>query len=107
MKTKILKILRNADGFVSGQAICESLGVSRTAVWKVINQLKEEGYEFDAVSNKGYRIVNYPDILTKSEIESQLDKNDIIKIVFLMRQIQLTTVQKRLRKKAKNRELSL
>ena len=79
MKTKILKILRNADGFVSGQAICESLGVSRTAVWKVINQLKEEGYEFDAVSNKGYRIVNYPDILTKSEIESQLDKNDIIK----------------------------
>ena len=42
MKTKILKILRNADGFVSGQAICESLGVSRTAVWKVINQLKEE-----------------------------------------------------------------
>lgn len=52
MKTKILKILRNADGFVSGQAICESLGVSRTAVWKVINQLKEEGYEFDAVSNK-------------------------------------------------------
>ena len=47
MKTKILKILRNADGFVSGQAICESLGVSRTAVWKVINQLKEEGYEFD------------------------------------------------------------
>ena len=83
MKTKILKILRNADGFVSGQAICESLGVSRTAVWKVINQLKEEGYEFDAVSNKGYRIVNYPDILTKSEIESQLDKNDIIKkIVF-------------------------
>ena len=83
MKTKILKILRNADGFVSGQAICESLGVSRTAVWKVINQLKEEGYEFDAVSNKGYRIVNYPDILTKSEIESQLEKNDIIiKILF-------------------------
>ena len=49
MKTRILKILRNAEGYVSGQAICEQLGVSRTAVWKVINQLKEEGYEFDAV----------------------------------------------------------
>ena len=40
MKTKILKILRNADGFVSGQAICESLGVSRTAVWKVMNLMR-------------------------------------------------------------------
>lgn len=73
-ENKNFKNIKKADGFVSGQAICESLGVSRTAVWKVINQLKEEGYEFDAVSNKGYRIVNYPDILTKSEIESQLVK---------------------------------
>ena len=93
MKTKILKILRNADGFVSGQAICESLGVSRTAVWKVINQLKEEGYEFDAVSNKGYRIVNYPDILTKSEIESQLDKNDIIKKIVFFDETELNVRQ--------------
>lgn len=81
MKTRILKILRNAEGYVSGQAICEQLGVSRTAVWKVINQLKEEGYEFDAVSNKGYRIVKYPDILTQSEIESQLSGGEIVKKV--------------------------
>ena len=44
MKTKILNVLRKSDGYVSGQALCNMLGVSRTAVWKVINQLKEEGY---------------------------------------------------------------
>ena len=72
MKTKILNVLRKSDGYVSGQALCNMLGVSRTAVWKVINQLKEEGYVIEAVQNKGYHITQYPDILTSSEIMSQL-----------------------------------
>ena len=72
MKTKILNVLRKSDGYVSGQALCNMLGVSRTAVWKVINQLKEEGYVIEAVQNKGYHITEYPDILTASEIMSQL-----------------------------------
>ena len=72
MKTKILNVLRKSDGYVSGQALCNMLGVSRTAVWKVINQLKEEGYVIEAVQNKGYHITQYPDILTSGEIMSQL-----------------------------------
>ena len=54
MKAKILQVLREADGYVSGQQLCEQFGVSRTAVWKAINQLREMGYEIDSVSNKGY-----------------------------------------------------
>lgn len=73
MKSKILRILKKSDGYVSGQALCDSLGVSRTAVWKVINQLKEEGYEIEAVSKKGYRMINIPDILSKEEIGSQME----------------------------------
>lgn len=88
MKSKILKMLRNADEFISGQSICDTLNISRTAVWKYINQLKTEGYEIEAVSNKGYHIVHYPDIVTKEEIESQLvlkeseTENVIKKVVF-------------------------
>lgn len=88
MKSKILKMLRNADEFISGQSICDALNISRTAVWKYINQLKTEGYEIEAVSNKGYHIVHYPDIVTKEEIESQLvlkeseAENVIKKVVF-------------------------
>lgn len=40
MKSEILHLLRNADGYISGQQLCEAFGVSRTAVWKAINQLK-------------------------------------------------------------------
>ncbi|MCQ2508589.1 MAG: helix-turn-helix domain-containing protein, partial [Dorea sp.] len=35
MKTEILRLLNESTDFVSGQQICETFGVSRTAVWKV------------------------------------------------------------------------
>lgn len=72
MKEKILKILRETDTYVSGQKLCEQLGVSRTAVWKAINQLKEEGYEIDSVNNRGYRLNKVPDVMSEAEILSQL-----------------------------------
>ena len=72
MKTEILTILHEQTGFVSGQALCESLGVSRTAIWKVMKQLKKEGYEIESVQNKGYRLIQIPDILSSSEIKSRL-----------------------------------
>ena len=53
MKAEILTILKDAAGYVSGQELCEKFGVSRTAVWKVMNQLKKEGYEIESVQNKG------------------------------------------------------
>lgn len=58
---------------MSGQQICDRFGVTRTAVWKVINQLKEEGYLIESVSRRGYRLVESPgDILSQSEIVSRL-----------------------------------
>lgn len=72
LKTKILALLRNSREYVSGQDLCNSFGVSRTAVWKAMKQLKEEGYEIEAIQNKGYKLKAYPDILSKSEIVSRL-----------------------------------
>ncbi len=73
MKTEILAMLRGTDGYVSGQELCNKFGVSRTAVWKVINQLKEAGYEIEAVSNKGYHLVSAPDVMNETEIKSILN----------------------------------
>ncbi len=70
MKAEILTILRDTDGYVSGQELCERFGVSRTAVWKAMNQLKKEGYEIESVQNKGYRLIKTPDILSKNELIS-------------------------------------
>ena len=72
MKEKILKILRQRDGFVSGQALCEELGVSRTAVWKWINALKKEGYEIESVTRKGYRLLQSPDLLREEDVRRYL-----------------------------------
>ena len=69
MKSEILEALRETDGYVSGQDLCNKFGVSRTAVWKAIKQLKEAGYEIEAVPNKGYHIVSAPDLMNKVELE--------------------------------------
>lgn len=74
MKNKVLKLLKETkDEFLSGEKISSEFGVSRSAIWKHINKLKEEGYEIESVSGKGYRIIDSPDILTYEEIERYLD----------------------------------
>lgn len=70
MKSEILRLLRETDGYVSGQELCNKFGVSRTAVWKVINQLKEAGYLIEAAQNKGYHMTLAPDIMNEAELES-------------------------------------
>lgn len=60
---------------MSGQQLCEEFHVSRTAVWKVIEQLKSEGYQIEAVRNKGYRLTCSPDVMSKAEIESLMRTN--------------------------------
>lgn len=72
MKTRILKELKEAGDYVSGQELCEKLQVSRTAVWKYMNALKEEGYQIDSVTNRGYKLLNMPDSVTAEEIGSSL-----------------------------------
>lgn len=72
-RADILTWLRNSEDYVSGQQLCDRFGVSRTAVWKVINQLKEEGYQIESVPRKGYRLVESPaDVYSLSEIASRL-----------------------------------
>ena len=73
MKTEVLRMLKEAEGYISGQEICEKFNVSRTAVWKVIKQLETEGYLIEAVRNKGYRLKMAGDILSRAEIESSMN----------------------------------
>ncbi len=70
MKSEILRLLKENEGYLSGQQLCDRFQVSRTAVWKVIEQLKKEGYQIEAVRNKGYRLIDSPDVMSRAEIES-------------------------------------
>lgn len=67
MKAEIIKLLKESDGYLSGQELCGRLHVSRTAVWKVIEQLREEGYQIEAVRNRGYRLIEAADVMTEAE----------------------------------------
>jgi BirA family transcriptional regulator, biotin operon repressor / biotin---[acetyl-CoA-carboxylase] ligase len=61
--------------YISGQALAETIGCSRTAIWKHIEELRKEGFELEAVRNKGYRIVKTPDSVTADEIRLGLKTN--------------------------------
>ena len=73
MKEKIMDFLKeNNNEFVSGEEISKKLGVTRAAIWKHINSLKENGYNIESVSKKGYRLMDCPDILTYEEVKNNL-----------------------------------
>ncbi|MEW4370271.1 biotin--[acetyl-CoA-carboxylase] ligase [Paenibacillus kandeliae] len=72
---QLLELLTARPGeYISGEEISRLMSVSRTAIWKGINRLKEQGYEFDSVSRKGYRIVRYPDRFDEVSLRLQLSK---------------------------------
>ena len=73
MKSEILALLRERGDYVSGQELCERFGVSRTAVWKAIGQLKKEGYRIEAVQNRGYLLVEEQELFGQYELESRMD----------------------------------
>lgn len=69
MDEKILQLLRESDSdFLSGEEISRRLKVSRTAVWKRMRNLKTMGYEIEASTRSGYRLIRSPDLLIPSEI---------------------------------------
>jgi len=72
VKKKILFELRKLSGsYVSGEALSVQLGVSRTAIWKHVRELREEGYKIGSSSKKGYMLSAVPE-LNENEIKNGL-----------------------------------
>lgn len=61
-------LAEGGDDYISGAALSDKLGLSRTAVWKYVEQLRKLGYRIDAQSAKGYRLLEVPDRLTSLEV---------------------------------------
>jgi len=59
MKTKdiiLKKLEENRNIYISGEDLATELNLSRTAIWKGVNSLKEEGYIINSSTNKGYKL---------------------------------------------------
>lgn len=69
---ELIEFLREKNDFVSGQEIADAMHISRNAIWKQIERLRKEGIEIEAVTGKGYRIVNASDAFGEKAIKSFL-----------------------------------
>lgn len=71
-KQEILAMLKQQQDYLSGEVISQQLGVSRAAVNKAINGLRQDGYHIESATRKGYRLVTSPDLVTEGEIRPYL-----------------------------------
>lgn len=78
MKENVLQLLMQAKDFISGEEMSRILGVSRTAIWKHINKLKEEGYTITSITNKGYKLSFIPDQFNAHELQNLLKECKLI-----------------------------
>lgn len=91
VKSEILSLLKKSQpGFVSGEELSSTLNVSRTAVWKHINALREDGYSIESHPRVGYRLVSVPDRLYPDEITAGLKTRVLGKSVVYFAQIDST-----------------
>ncbi len=72
-KEKILAELRRVDGYMSGQVLCEKLGMSRAAVSKHVVGLRRMGYVIDSVPRRGHKLVDVVDVPLACEVARHLD----------------------------------
>ncbi len=65
--------MREGSGYVSGDLMASRLSISRTAVWKCVQQLGRMGYVVEKLKGKGYRLGGAPDRLYPWEVERYLE----------------------------------
>ena len=73
VKDRVLEALEaNRGTYFSGEALAQKLAVSRSAVWKAIQQLRESGYPIEAASKRGYSLAKDSAILSAQSIAQYL-----------------------------------
>ena len=87
----ILKFLREKE-YVSGEVLAQKLGISRVAVWKQIQKLKNMGYKIKSDQNLGYCLISRPDLLLPQEIQRGLSTNYIGKEIYYFPELKSTNI---------------
>jgi len=75
---QILAALRKSNHGVSGTDLCGLMGVSRTAIWSHINNLRESGFEIIASPHRGYELISSPSKIVAEDLESRVQEKQLI-----------------------------
>lgn len=90
-KQRILAmLLEQREDYLSGEAMSQRLGISRAAVNKAVNALRQDGYQIESATRKGYRLIDAPDRLTEGEIVPWLRSEHLGKSLFCFPSIDST-----------------
>lgn len=91
LKDRVLAVLEENKGkSVSGSEIARSVGMTRSAVWKAVKMLREEGYSICAVTNKGYCLSEENDFLSEQSIVPNLHTKALGKKIDVFKTIDST-----------------
>jgi len=84
--------------YISGQELASRLNISRVAIWKHIESLKEQGYDIRAVSGRGYQLETRGGLIQPAEVQA-IKGNTLIgsQIIFVPRADSTNEALKRLR----------
>lgn len=75
-RSKLIQLLSKSDHqYISGEQLSNELNITRSAIWKHMNELKKDGYEIEGKARKGYRIISYPNKLSENTVQWGLSTN--------------------------------
>ena len=72
LRDQVLALLKAGDAPCCGEGMSRTLGVSRAAVWKAVEALRQEGYVISSAPHRGYRLEDSPDLLSPGELAGAL-----------------------------------
>lgn len=82
-KDYVISKLISSDDYISGESLSLDLGISRAAINTAVKSLRQDGYDIESVTNRGYRLNNHPDLLTKGEVLAHLSEERMSTITVL------------------------
>ena len=81
IKSQLITLLeKNRETYISGDKLAKELSVSRNAIWKAVESLREEGYEISAVTNRGYLLTDSGDSLSEAGIVAHIKSDSVFHI---------------------------
>ncbi len=105
MTNDILKYLKKQE-YISGEVLAKKLGVSRVAIWKQIQRLKNTGYKIIADQNSGYCLVSRPDLLLPQEIQNGLSATYIGRKIYYFPELESTNIMAKEKASHKEEEIN-
>ncbi|RJO64507.1 MAG: biotin--[acetyl-CoA-carboxylase] ligase [Candidatus Omnitrophota bacterium] len=82
MQDRIISFLKEKEGYISGDQLAHRLKISRQALWKHVQELRDAGYEIVAIPHLGYQLVSIPDRLFPQEVHEGLHTHCIGKKIY-------------------------